>query len=112
MQQELKAAVDDIAFESFVGARYQQLQLRVDNPADLYMGSRAIADLEQALREHAEDHRVDILTDTMDPIRALKNEALKPDQLFAVISEVEKFSRYYFNHWSSRSFRLRKIGPL
>jgi len=89
MQQELKAAVDDIAFESFVGARYQQLQLRVDNPADLYMGSRAIADLEQALREHAEDHRVDILTDTMDPIRALKNEALKPDQLFAVISEVE-----------------------
>ena len=91
LQAELKAAMDNVAMESFLGARYQQLQLRVDDPSDLYMGSRAVADFEQAVREHAEDHRVDILTEIVDPIKLLKQEDVKPDQIFAVLHEVENY---------------------
>ena len=91
MQQELKTAMDDAVMDSYLGAGYEMLQRRVDDPSDLYKGSRAVADYEQVAREFVEENKLEVLKECIAPIAALKNDKLDTEQIFAVVNEVENY---------------------
>ena len=73
MQTNLRVAVDEIAqHHSIIGYRYGTLQSEVTDPGDMYQGSRAVANMIQAMDEHLEREQSQLNADCLNIIMALR----------------------------------------
>jgi len=61
LQTQLRSVVDKAMIDhSIHGHRYKILQRKFDDPADLYQGSRAVANMVTCFQEHVARHAVDL----------------------------------------------------
>jgi hypothetical protein len=73
MQTNLRVAIDEIAqHHSIIGYRYGTLQSEVTDPGDMYQGSRAVANMIQAMDEHLEREQSQLNADCLNIIMALR----------------------------------------
>lgn len=93
LQTELRGAIDGISLNHpLIGPRYARLQDQVQDPGDFYQGSRAVANMYQAMSDYLEHEQLHLQRECGDLILALR--ATEPMSVDAFVTAVREVQRY------------------